>query len=355
LADTENTKVQLKTKARFGMLNTIAQNPLATKSLSELKPDHLASLKPDAKDLSKPYAKPSPDAFFTPSTKASQLAQATHIAQMQKIEQSYQTSQTMNLQLTTKEGDKVTVDFRQLYAQYQSQTQTQQAEKTPTGVRYFESKETLEATAFEERFGFSVEGELNEAELNAVFEVFAQVDELANTFYNGDIEKAFEQAQTMKIDFGQLQSVQLDLTQSQSMATRYQQAALAQYSDVQKTDDSAKQSSEEYGVNMANLPPYLQRWQAAIEQLNTQFSEAQSTVEGLMADTLTQRFPLEDGAAGWLERVQNFHQKLLDWAQAQAVKPNQTPAEAHTAADNNAVVDSAEPVEMVDKVTNNAG
>lgn len=325
------------------MANTIAQNPLVTKLLTpaDFKADHQANVRSDAKSFPMPSPQSS-DAVFTPSNKASQLASTARMAQ---LEQSYQTSQTMNLQLTTKEGDKVTVDFRQLYAQYQSQTQMQHTQKdsaAPSSVRYFESKETLEATAFEDRFGFSVEGELNEAELNAVFEVFAQVDALANTFYDGDIEKAFEQAQALNVDFGQLQSVQLDLTQSQSMATRYQQAAVAQYSDVQQAQDgqslnSPDDKAEEYGVNMASLPPYLQRWQAAIEQFNSVFVEAQSTVEGLMAQTLNQRFGLEEDATGWLERVQGFHAQLLEWAQTNT---------AHNSANVDSGVQSNEETEQ---------
>ena len=125
-------------------------------------------------------------------------------ARMQSVESSYQYSETMSMQLTTKEGDTVSLDFKQLYAQYQSYTRQQSAESGPSGVRYFESKEALEMTAFEEQFAFSVDGDLNEDELNAIFDVFEQVDQLANNFFDGNIEKALSQAMELEIDYGQL-------------------------------------------------------------------------------------------------------------------------------------------------------
>lgn len=229
-------------------------------------------------------------------------------AAMQRYQAAYQYSETMSLQIETREGDKVTLDFRQLYAQYQEFNRQQVTEQGPKGVRQFESREMMEMTAFEERFAFSVEGDLNEDELRAIYEVFEQVDELAKNFYNGDIEKAFQQAVDLKVDFGQLKSVNLDLTRSETRAVSYQQGALAQYRDVQKGDDSA----EKYGVEMSDLPPYLQAWQSAIEKLDEQFANAQSMFDQMMAGSLAQRFPEQDNREGWFERVQKFHQDLAD-------------------------------------------
>lgn len=248
-----------------------------------------------------------------PKQSSSQVSAAA----IERYQSSYQYSQTMSMQIETREGDKVTVDFRQLYAQYQEFNRQQMAEEGPKGVRYFESREALEATAFEERFAFSVEGDLNEDELKAIFDVFEQVDRLANEFFNGDIEKAFQQAVELEIDFGQLKSFNLDLNRSETRATSYQQSAVAQYQDVQK---QGAEKAEEYGVDVGDLPPYLQSWQAAIEKLDEQFANAQAMFDEMMAGTLTQRFPEQDSFEGWLDRVKSFHQNLFDLAQ----KSNET-------------------------------
>ncbi|WP_051145135.1 hypothetical protein [Thiomicrorhabdus sp. Kp2] len=251
------------------------------------------------------------DVTYQPSQKATLAA-----LQMTSVERAYQYSETMSLQLTTKEGDKVTVDFRQLYAQYQSYQEMQTSEKGPQGVRYFESRDAMEMTQFEEQFAFSVEGDLNEDELKAVFDVFEQVDSLSQQFFDGNIEKALQQAMALNIDFGQLDSFKLDLTQTESLATTYQQAALAEYNNVQnQTSQPGEKNVEEYGVDMSNLPPYLQNWQQAIERLNTQFENAQSFLNELMGEVNAQRFPEQDSHQGWLDRVKEFHQQLVEMAQ----------------------------------------
>lgn len=249
-------------------------------------------------------------------------------ASMQRYQASYQYSNTMSMQLTTREGDQVTVDFRQLYAQYQEFNRQQVSEEGPQGVRYFESREAMEMTAFEERFGISVQGDLNEEELGAIFDVFEQVDQLANNFYNGDIEKAFEQAMELQVDFGQIQSFSLDMTRTEMRSVSYQEGAVAQYQQVQNPENNLENKADQLGIK--DLPPYLQAWQSAIERLDEQFAEAQKMFDEMMADTLVQRFPEQDSREGWFERVKNLHQEM-----------------AGLLGDNNAKFEEAEPSETM--------
>jgi len=261
-------------------------------------------------------------------------------ARMEQFESVYQYSESMSLQMTTQEGDTVSIDFRQLYAEYQSYRQEQAGEKGPSGVRYFESKEAMEATAFEERFAFSVNGELNEEELGAIFDVFEQVDELANNFFGGDIEKALAQAVELEIDYGQLQSFQLNLTQTETRAVSYQQAAMSEYQGVKEQSGEEGETAEEYGVTMQDLPPYLEKWQAALEKLDEQFINAQSFFDEMMTDVVAQRFPDQDSRQGWFERVQAFHERLAEFASQQKVAAAE--AEIETAPTNDEAEESME-------------
>lgn len=300
------------------LLDTKAQNKPGQKSFDATE---LAKAKQNADQMAAQAAMTrksnNNDVSYAPSRQAEMAA-----ARMESIERAYQYSETMSLQLTTKEGDTVSVDFRQLYAQYQSYKETQAGQAGPQGVRYFESREAMEVTQFEEQFAFSVDGDLNEDELQAVFDVFEQVDSLSKQFFDGNIEQALQQAMELEIDFGQLSSFKLDLTQSESLATRYQQAALAQYNNVQQQNpsaDSGEEVAEEYGVNMSDLPPYLQNWQQAIERLDEQFENAQTFLDNLMGEVTAQRFPEQDSREGWLDRVKAFHQQLADMAKADNV------------------------------------
>ena len=242
------------------------------------------------------------DVNFEPT---SQVASAYKALSM---ESAYQYSETMNLQLTTKEGDKVQVDFRQLYAEYQSYTEFKGAQQVPEGVTYFSSKELLEANTFESHLGFSVEGDLNDEELKAIFDVFAKVDELANSFFGGDIEKAFQKAIELEVDFSQIGSLSLNLTQTEMKAVQYQQLAMAEYSKAQKEamNDEVSNSAGQ----ISQLPEYLQEWQSAIERLDEMFADASEKMNEWVGDVVSQRFPEQDNPSNWQERVKEFHEKL---------------------------------------------
>lgn len=255
------------------------------------------------------------------------------MASKMQFERAYQYSETMSLQLTTKEGDNVTLDFRQMYAEYQSYKQEQHGEQGANGVRHFESREAMEMTAFEERFAFSVEGDLNEEELAAIFDVFEQVDRLANDFFGGNLEDALQKAMALNIDYGQLESMSLNLTQTSVEVVRYQQEAMSQYQQVQNRDGEDNQTSN---GSVADLPPYLQQWQSVIERLDEQFEQAQTVMNQLMAGVLEERFAQKEkpesseqvqqvqAQGGWLERVKSFHEQLQEMAASAANKATDT-------------------------------
>ncbi|MBD3612592.1 MAG: hypothetical protein HUJ13_09325 [Hydrogenovibrio crunogenus] len=242
--------------------------------------------------------------FYSPTLKGMQAASA-----VEKYQQSYQYSQTMTMSLQTQEGDVVQVDFRQLYAQYQSYKQEQSMQESPKGARYFESTEVMEATAFQERFGFSVKGDLNEDELKSVYDVFEKVDQLANEFFYGDIEKAFEKAQSLEIDFGQIKSFNLNLQKTESVTMAYQQT-----NAYKGTEQQTAEPSEETKGQIAQLPPYLQNWQHIIEKMNEKFVNARETFDRLLAGTASQRAGEESNFATWYDRVKSFHDKLAEAA-----------------------------------------
>lgn len=260
------------------------------------------------------------DDDFTASAQAIRAA-----AVSQQYQQSYAYSETMTLSLTTQEGDVVQVDFRQLYAQYQSYSKTAGVEEGPSGARYFESTEELEATAFEERFGFSVQGDLNEDELSAIFDVFKAVDSLADEFFNGDVEAAFQQAQALEVDFAQIKNFNLDLQKTETITTAYQETQAYQNTALPtQASDVAKQ-------NLAELPQYLQKWQSVIEEMNQHFEDARARFDELMADTLAQRYDgevdnplLETDAKGWLDHIRSFHDAFAEAAglDKQTLKPS---------------------------------
>ncbi|MPQ77529.1 hypothetical protein [Hydrogenovibrio sp. JE_KL2] len=280
----------------------LGQSGRAATVLSELlknRQDH-----EDTSNKNKPGSPVSPllDSF-SPS-KALQQASYASSAQTQ-----YAYSNTMTLNLTTKEGDQVSIDFRQLYAEYKSYQSQQSVESGPSGARYFESTQALESTAFEERFGFSVKGDLNDDEMKAIFDVFQQVDNLANHFFKGDIEKAFQKAVDLNVDFGQLQSVSVNLQQTQTYAASYQQAAAYQQ---QGNSDATSANGATPGASIAALPAYLQKMQNVVDTLSQQFDNARQVAEKMLSDVVASRFPEEGTQSIILQRLQSLHDALIN-------------------------------------------
>ena len=239
---------------------------------------------------------------FEPSQKGLQAVSA-----IQHYQSSYSYSETMSLTLKTQEGDSITVDFRQLYAEYQESKFEMYAENSPSGARYFESTEQMEATHFEEQFGFSVQGDINDEELEAIFSVFEQVDALANNFFNGNIEQAFQQAVEMDIDFSQLQSVDLNLQQTETYSESYQQAAT--YETVEQATQTAE-TTEFIEPSIADLPPYLQQLKGVVDELDKQFVDAESVMDEFIASVTTSKFPDQAEDPTWLDRIRAFHEQL---------------------------------------------
>ncbi|KUJ75615.1 hypothetical protein AVO42_09955 [Thiomicrospira sp. XS5] len=281
------------------LLNNASNSNKSTNGLEGLVK---ASQEADQKALENSRVLSNPSDFFSPSSQGLQAVSGST-----QYQQSYAYSQTMTMQIQTQEGDTVQVDFRQLYAQYQSYKNEFRQEDSPSGARYFESTEEMEATAFEERFGFAVQGDLNEEELNAIFDVFDKVSDLSNEFFNGDIEKAFAKAQELDIDFGQIQSFNLDMQKTEVYAANYQQTQA--YEGVQNTDAN---TGEEATGQVSQLPPYIQKMQDAVDRLDAFFENAREKFDEWMADSLAQRAGEEDQVSSWYDRVKAFHDQLAD-------------------------------------------
>jgi len=116
-----------------------------------------------------------------------------------------QTSQA-SIQIVTQDGDKVDVSYGALiqFSEAQNYSVNQQGASAS-----YEFSSLKSAT-----FQFSVEGNLDEEEREAINELLSDVGALANKFFNGDVQAAFSSAQTLGFDSKELQSFALDFQQS---------------------------------------------------------------------------------------------------------------------------------------------
>lgn len=144
-------------------------------------------------------------------------------------------SETFQLRITTREGDTVAVDVRQMLAGLRASETRFAGAATDQGVAFVGSRTELEAGMFEARFGLHVRGDLNAQEMAALKRIFEQVGRLADEFYGGDMEGALKAAQQLRADPSQISTLDLDMTQRVTQVQASHQAVAAYVAVAQET------------------------------------------------------------------------------------------------------------------------
>lgn len=92
----------------------------------------------------------------------------------------------------------------------------------------------------ESTFSFTVKGELDEDELKAIGQLVADANELAEEFFNGDIETAFNQALELGFDEQELSSFALQLTKVENTAVIKAYETVSRFDSDNVESDPAK-------------------------------------------------------------------------------------------------------------------
>lgn len=134
-----------------------------------------------------------------------------------QVAERYQEARSLDLALTTRDGDQVRIRFRQQEEQRIQAGAMTQGEASAAWL----DVSRYQATGYR----FSVEGELDEGERQAIQALVQDVTGLAGEFFNGDIQAAFAQVDDLRFDGGELAEMRLDMTRTEqySLASRYEQ------------------------------------------------------------------------------------------------------------------------------------
>jgi len=118
--------------------------------------------------------------------------------------------------LQTQDGDKVTIDARNttVYAANYSAQASAGEQKS----------ELVEGLKTYDKYQFTIEGELDSDEMQAIDELMQQVMGLADEFYNGNLDAAYEQALAVGYDQNEIASYSLSMKQVEqySVASAYE-------------------------------------------------------------------------------------------------------------------------------------
>lgn len=219
--------------------------------------------------------------------------------------------QSGQLSIRTKDGDEVTFSFESLQS-FQASQQTSfqtQSISDGSGDGATTNVSAQQTTAFEyyERSGisFSLKGELDEAEMKSIADLVGQVQDLADTFYKGDVDKAFEEALSLGFDDKELVGYALQLNRST------QTDVLKAYENIQHYNED-KDGRSQYGNVVSPVSQYLEKMMNTFESAETTLASNEdynTLIAGLISNMEDVQVPDLISA---INRFHTFNQTLLD-------------------------------------------
>ncbi len=140
----------------------------------------------------------------------------------------YRNAEDLSLTVKTRDGDEVSINFSR--NQGYDATYGAGADSEGNRVAWMDVSRSESS-----QYQFSVKGELDEDEIDALQQMIRDISGVADEFFNGDVQKAFEQSADIRFDAGELQSMQLNMNYSRSWA---QASAYEQVSNLEQPVDT---------------------------------------------------------------------------------------------------------------------
>lgn len=130
----------------------------------------------------------------------------------------YRNAEDMSLTVKTQDGDEVTINFSR--NQSYDATYGAGADSQGNSVAWMDVSRSESS-----QYQFSVKGELDEGEVEALQQMVRDIAGVADEFFNGDVQKAFEQSAGIRFDASELSSMELNMSYSRSLsqAASYEQ------------------------------------------------------------------------------------------------------------------------------------
>lgn len=195
----------------------------------------------------------------------------------------YYRSDDASLSITTHDGDEVTLSFFSDYYQLNEQS-SHVTEDSVTISAYHEER-------FRVGIAYSVEGELDEGERDAIADLVRQVQNVSERFFAGDLEGALKQALTVEKDASELAAFRLDLHSSERIE------AVRKYEEVQQIDQTNTTPEEPLNASPKDnlLDTLLHQLQDFLQHLRDTSAKEQDALSdrlaSLVANPFAERLP----------------------------------------------------------------
>jgi hypothetical protein len=188
-----------------------------------------------------------------------------------------------SISITTREGDEINIHFG-------STSSLSQQQITSDGT--FSSQVSFSQS---QSFSLQIEGDINESEQQAINGLIKDIGKLADNFFGGDIEKAWQQGKDLGFDDSQIAGFSLDFREIKQIN------AVQQYAS----------NSEETSSPIAQISPYIKDLNSILEQQSNLFEGDE--LKQLMTQVAAQHNEnmdnlLDDVSQGFVD----FNQRLFD-------------------------------------------
>jgi len=205
-----------------------------------------------------------------------QQVQATSSQQVELNEQ-----EQASISITTKDGDNININFG-------NSTSLSQQQQIVDG----QLSQQIEFNQ-SHSLSFSVDGDLDKDELKAVTSLVKDISKLADDFFSGDIEKAWQQAQQLGFDDQQIAQFSFDFKEVKQVAI------------VEHYNQGANDST------IATISPYIKDLNNIANQADGLFNK--DNLKQLMQDVADQQVQLLDQlqASSTGQSFNDFNQRLL--------------------------------------------
>ncbi|WP_210396693.1 hypothetical protein [Motiliproteus sediminis] len=225
-------------------------------------------------------------------------------ASVRSAEVRYQQRQSFELELTTRDGDRVRL---QLSSDQRGSLALEQVQRvTEEGSEVVSRQQG----ALQRHSGveLSIQGELDEGEVAAIDALVAQLNEVSDSFFNGGAMVAFDKLKQLGYDSGEIAGFSLQLEQQTSVSARYSEAAVSQYRTV------AADPEPDPGRGLGRLVSALREAQRLAEELLEVPAQLDQLLDEVLRPQLEARSESADGSEGWqrqLAQAREMYTELL--------------------------------------------
>ena len=177
-------------------------------------------------------------------------------SQSSQFYQNLETSQSSDIQITTQEGDLVTISFQQQFSRTESNQSSASSSLSDTQLSAFSSQQSFSSTQFQSQISFSVEGDLNDDEQAALSNLFDDLGELTDQFFQGNTDAVFQLSNTLDFNSDELSGLSVNLQQNIQQTTfqanQYKQVAALSPSPQASTLNTPASEVEANNENIAS-------------------------------------------------------------------------------------------------------